>query len=124
MAEPKKTQQGRTRRELKTVRAMIGICCRAHHEPASGGLCQECLALWTYTEQRVERCPFGASKPTCKNCPVHCFKPDRREQIRQVMRFAGPRMLWRHPVLAILHVLDGRRPLPKPRRGRTTEREP
>jgi hypothetical protein len=33
-----------------------------------------------------------------------------------MMRYAGPRMMWRHPVLAIAHVLDGKRPAPpKPR---------
>jgi hypothetical protein len=26
--------------------------------------------------------------------------------MRAVMRFAGPRMLWRHPYLAIRHLLD------------------
>ena len=32
--------------------------------------------------------------------------------MKQVMRYAGPRMLWRHPILAIRHLLDGQRPLP------------
>ena len=32
-----------------------------------------------------------------------------RERVRVVMRTAGPRMIWRHPVLAVRHVLDGRR---------------
>jgi len=36
-----------------------------------------------------------------------------RERVRDVMRWAGPRMLWRHPWLAITHVLDGRRPAPR-----------
>jgi len=30
-----------------------------------------------------------------------------RERIRAVMRYAGPRMLWRHPLLALLHLADG-----------------
>jgi predicted amidophosphoribosyltransferase len=101
----------RIRRELKTVRVMIGLYCRAKHNGA-GGLCKECDALWDYASQRVKHCPFRADKPTCLNCPVHCFQPAMREQVRVVMRYAGPRMLWRHPVLALLHSLDGRR---KPR---------
>ena len=32
-----------------------------------------------------------------------------RDRIREVMRFAGPRMLLYHPILGILHMLDGRR---------------
>jgi hypothetical protein len=29
------------------------------------------------------------------------------------MRYAGPRMISRHPVLAVRHVIDGRRPAPE-----------
>jgi hypothetical protein len=32
--------------------------------------------------------------------------------MRTVMRYAGPRMLWRHPLLAVAHLIDGRRPAP------------
>ena len=41
----------------------------------------------------------------CKNCPVHCYKPEMREQIRIVMRWAGPRMLFYKPIAAIKHLL-------------------
>jgi hypothetical protein len=87
---------------------MIGLYCRAHHGTRSS-LCPRCDALGRYAQARIERCPFGAEKPTCKNCTVHCFQPARREEMREVMRFAGPRMTWRYPVLALLHLLDGRR---------------
>jgi hypothetical protein len=33
--------------------------------------------------------------------------------MREVMRFAGPRMLARHPFLAIMHLIDDRRPAPE-----------
>jgi len=33
--------------------------------------------------------------------------------VRTVMRYAGPRMMWRHPFLALAHVVDGRRPAPE-----------
>lgn len=102
----------RIRREPKTVRAMIELFCQAHHDVEGGSLCPECRDLWDYARQRVERCPFGLDKPTCLNCTVHCFKPRRKEQVREVMRFAGPRMTWRHPVLAALHLIDRRREPP------------
>ena len=44
-------------------------------------------------------------KTFCANCKVHCYKPEMREQIRQVMRFSGPRMLLYHPFLAIWHLV-------------------
>ena len=101
----------RIRRELKTVRAMIGIYCRGRHDTRAE-LCEECRALWQYTQQRVDRCTFRDDKPTCAKCTVHCFKPARRESIREVMRYAGPRMIRRHPFLTLRHVLDGRKPTP------------
>ena len=62
----------RMARELRTVRAMIELYCRAHHGRRE--LCDECRALWTYAEQRVERCPFRADKPSCRKCPTHCYR--------------------------------------------------
>jgi hypothetical protein len=90
---------------------MIRLYCRANH---GGGPenCPECQELSEYALARLEKCPFKAEKPTCANCPVHCYRPQMRERIRIVMRFSGPRMLLTHPVLAILHLLDGRRKAP------------
>ena len=56
---------------------------------------------------------FGDAKPTCANCLVHCYKAEMRTRAREMMRWSGPRMLIAHPVLAILHLLDGRRPAPR-----------
>lgn len=59
-----------------------------------------------YAHQRLERCKFGEDKPSCTRCPVHCYKPAMREQIRQVMRYSGPRMLLHDPIMAIRHLWD------------------
>lgn len=102
----------RLNRERDTVSKMIALYCRDHHQSQRGMLCQDCLSLEDYAHLRIERCPFGVNKPTCAKCPVHCYQSDRREQIRQVMRYAGPRMLLHHPLLAILHLIDGLHKLP------------
>src|SRR5574341_377119 len=109
-------QRRRIARERRTMAAMIALYCRDHHGGAAE-LCQQCAALDAYARQRLDRCVFGASKPTCANCPIHCYKRDMREAVRVVMRYAGPRMLLRHPILAIAHVMDGKRTAPPiPRR--------
>jgi len=59
-----------------------------------------------YAEARLAKCPYGEAKPTCAKCPVHCYKSAPRERIRQIMRFAGPRMPYRHPWRALVHVFD------------------
>jgi Nitrous oxide-stimulated promoter len=96
----------RLAREWSTMQAMILIYCRSKHRPAAT-LCPECQGLQDYAKLRLERCRFGPEKPTCASCPVHCYQKSRREEIRAVMRHAGPRMLWRHPILSLRHWLDG-----------------
>jgi predicted amidophosphoribosyltransferase len=94
------------------MEAMIRIHCRDHHAPANG-ICSECRQLLDYAGVRLERWRFGAEKPTCAKCPVHCYQRARREQVKAVMRYAGPRMLWKHPLLSLRHWLDGIRNAPK-----------
>ncbi len=101
----------RLARERKTVEAMIRIYCRGQHG-TRGSLCAECEDLLAYAHERLARCRFGADKPTCANCPVHCYKLAMRERIRAVMRYAGPRMAYRHPILTLYHFLDGRKKPP------------
>ena len=102
---------GRLEREFRTIEAMLECYCRDHHGTNSR-LCSECQGLLDYAQVRLSRCRFGQAKPTCAKCPVHCYQPKRREQVKEVMRYAGPRMLWQHPVLAILHLMDGHKPVP------------
>jgi len=97
----------RLRREAKTLAAMVGLYCHGHHGSPRGQLCADCQGLLDYALYRLSQCPFQAGKPTCARCPIHCYKPAQREQIRNVMRYAGPRMLLHRPVLAVLHLLDG-----------------
>jgi hypothetical protein len=101
-------EPARIAREKRTVGAMIRLYCRANHG-TSGELCEDCRGLSDYAMRRLECCRFGAEKPTCADCPVHCYKPAMRERVQMVMRFAGPRMLFRHPYLALMHLWDGRR---------------
>ncbi|EKO3376760.1 nitrous oxide-stimulated promoter family protein [Vibrio fluvialis] len=101
--------------EFKTVHGMLQIYCKAHHLSeikGEDGLCEACRALQNYAEVRLDRCPYGQHKPTCNRCPIHCYKPEPKEQMRLVMRYAGPRMLLHHPILAIRHLLHERRPIP------------
>ena len=106
----------RMTREARTLEAMISIYCRDQHGTESGALCPDCAELLRYAGLRLAKCPFQEHKTTCAKCAVHCYKPDRRAQIRAVMRHAGPRMLLRHPRLAFYHlVIDGRREKPEPK---------
>jgi hypothetical protein len=102
----------RRQREWQTIQAMSTIYCRDHHG-AEGALCAACRELLDYASVRLDRCRFGSEKPTCANCPVHCYQKARRDQVKAMMRFAGPRMLWEHPVMSLRHWLDGFRKTPE-----------
>ena len=97
----------RIARENKTIAAMIALYCRRQHSVSA--TCAECRNLLDYARERLEKCPFQESKPTCAKCPVHCYKREMRAKVREVMRFSGPRMIYHHPVMAIRHLIDGRR---------------
>lgn len=88
---------------------------RAVSEAVSSGLCGRghYQALNAYADKRLDKCVFGEEKPACKQCPVHCYQPAKREEMKQIMRWAGPRMLWRHPILTVRHLMDDRRPVPE-----------
>lgn len=89
--------------EYQTIEAMVRLYCKKSHGRKS--LCSDCAKLLAYAGQRIEKCPFGVDKPTCEKCTVHCYKPEMRQRVKDVMRFSGPRMLSRHPVLAIRHLI-------------------
>ncbi|WP_022939807.1 nitrous oxide-stimulated promoter family protein [Psychromonas hadalis] len=96
--------------EFKTIKAMVKIYCKTFHKKQ--GECAECTAFLEYANEKLDRCPYGQSKPTCNKCPIHCYKPMQREQARTIMRYAGPRMLIHHPILAIKHLHAEKRAVP------------
>jgi hypothetical protein len=101
----------RIKREEKTVAAMIEIYCRDKHG-AKDALCAECDELNGYAMARLAKCPFQENKTTCGKCRVHCYKPEMREKIKEVMRYSGPIMVYKHPVMTFGHLIDGRRKEP------------
>lgn len=99
--------QTKRAREQETVSLMIRIYCKKHHGGKS--LCSDCAELEVYTRARSEKCPFMETKTFCSNCRVHCYRPEKRERIRAVMRFSGWRMIFHHPIMAIRHVIESKK---------------
>ena len=92
--------------EKRVVEQMIRLYCR--RKEGNEVLCPRCQELLDYAHRRLDRCRYGEEKPTCKKCPIHCYRPEMKERIRAVMRWSGPRMILYHPVDAIKHVLRER----------------
>lgn len=98
--------------EKKTLQLMIALYCHKKHQTRASGLpadakalCAACRDLEAYALARLTYCRYGEQKSTCEKCPTHCYRKDYKAQIKQVMRFAGPRMLLYHPLLAIGHLI-------------------
>ncbi len=116
----------RLKEEAMTIEAMVRLYCRKHHLPDEDGLCEDCRSFLEYAKKRLACCPYGGEKPVCAKCRIHCYKPEEKEKARVIMRWAGPRLLFSHPVLTVKHLLYSRaEPPEKPRnlRGRAKPAE-
>jgi hypothetical protein len=75
------------------------------------------LKSWKIMRWDAWRAARSRRKRRCARA-AHCYRPEMRQRVREVMRFAGPKMLLRHPLLAVRHLLDERRkPPPLKRRS-------
>ncbi len=99
----KRVMDKRIEEEWRTVELMIRLYCR--HKEGNRELCEGCREVLEYANGRLSKCRYGNGKPTCKQCPTHCYRPDMRQRIRVIMKYAGPRMIIYHPVAAIKHLL-------------------
>jgi hypothetical protein len=99
--------KSRIERESLTVHKMIVLYCRLNH--GNSELCSDCSYLNNYAMKRLDNCPFENEKPTCKNCPIHCYRANEKERMREIMKFSGPRMLMYHPYLAVMHLIDNKK---------------
>ncbi len=93
--------------QKRVIRNMIRLYCRKKHGGES--ICEDCDALLVYAVNKLSKCPFKDEKPVCSDCKIHCYKPEMRDKVREVMRFSGPRMLFYHPKDFFIHIKRKRR---------------
>ena len=97
-------------KDLKVLEQFIQIYCETKHrgaektEKAGLSLCAECHETLGYSRTRRQLCHFDP-KPTCKNCKVHCYKPDQRQRIKDIMRHSGMHLIKRGRIDMLLHYL-------------------
>ena len=88
---------------IENEKAVVAKMIRLYYRRKLGLLepSTEEMELLSYAERRLTHCKFGEQKPACKRCPIPCYRSDMRAKIREVMRWAGPRMIIYDPVAAI-----------------------
>jgi len=110
----KDTAWSLTRKEVKDLKVLLqftAVYCRVKHGGAKAILatdepelqrlplqrypvCKECSDFLLYAFERRLRCPLQ-EKPACKHCPVHCYKFEYRQRVREIMRFSGQYLIKR-----------------------------
>ncbi len=75
-------------KQLKILKRFVDVYCRKHHDAYDKGPCPECSDLIEYSRQRLIHCPHDP-KPKCKDCSTHCYKPEYRQKIKEIMRYSG-----------------------------------
>lgn len=101
-------EMDRREKEKFIVEKMIRMYCKGKKH-SSNGLCPSCSELVEYAQTRIDRCPLMETKSFCSSCTVHCYETGMRERIRVAMRYSGPRMVYHHPLLALDHLMHGKR---------------
>jgi hypothetical protein len=98
------------RRDLKVLISFVTLYCRSLHcdaektpfelarypIPATKSkppqLCADCRRLLAHAIVKRTHCQLDP-KPACKKCPVHCYSPDYRDKMREVMRYSGRKLV-------------------------------
>jgi hypothetical protein len=110
------------RKDLKTLALFIRVYCKHRHAEADKSpvalkthdvtaiagrelvLCESCGKLLAHAFVKRSHCPMDP-KPACKHCPSHCYHPEYRAQIREVMRFSGRKMVLGGRLDYLFHLL-------------------
>lgn len=97
--------------DLKILARFIELYCHAKHDRKVSGevpvpeilqpattrrlvLCKECAGLLEHGMQKRALCSLDP-KPACKNCHIHCYPPEYRQRIREIMAYSGKKMVLR-----------------------------
>jgi hypothetical protein len=95
------------KRDIRLLGKFVEVYCAGKHGellrsdyPLPEGLgqrilCSECREFMAYAISRRQSCPLESEKPTCKNCRIHCYAAPERAKVREIMSFAGRRLMMR-----------------------------
>ena len=97
------SKSSRIEREKATITLMVRLYCERKLKLRE--VPPEYEELIRYAHHRLDHCRHGEHKPACKRCPIHCYGREKRQQIRAIMRWCGPRMLIYAPIAAIRHMM-------------------
>lgn len=92
--------RNRLEKDEKILKTFITVYCKKEH--GTQELCDDCSDVLEYALNRLRKCPLDP-KPMCKNCPVHCYKPNYREKMKTIMKKAGITLILRGRLDLVWH---------------------
>jgi hypothetical protein len=107
----------RQKKDIRLIGKFVAVYCTGKHCAAGRAavalpfgleerfLCQDCAAFLEYAIAKRLKCPLEAEKPTCKRCRIHCYDPPRRAKVREIMAYAGRKLLLRGRLDYLWHYL-------------------
>ena len=107
MIAPMETLTKHQKNDIRLIGKFVEVYCAGKHGavertpfslPEGLGerkICSECAAFMEYAVSKRINCPLEAEKPSCKHCRIHCYDRPRREKVREIMSYAGRRLMLR-----------------------------
>jgi len=107
------------KKDLKILALFTSVYCQDHHPgqqlPLAGmpqqlaalnqyRCCSDCRDFLHYAIERRLHCPL-VEKPVCKHCQVHCYRPEYRQKVREIMRYSGKALIKKGRLDLLWHYL-------------------
>jgi hypothetical protein len=101
------TMNREQKKDIRLIGKFVEVYCAGKHQTAEHAsitlsadlgersLCKECEAFLEYAVAKRLKCPLEAEKPSCKHCRIHCYDKSHREKVREIMSYAGRKLMMR-----------------------------
>ena len=94
-------------KEKKNIKKTFGVYCHQNHGTSGETLCPKCTALLATVMLKMNKCPYGITKPICDRCDRPCFGTSQTKEFLKIMSSSQKRMFLEHPIMTIKHKLAG-----------------
>lgn len=100
----------RIQEEKDLIETMISIYCKGkgHKRKENQELCESCNELKIFAFLQINKCVKldTNQKAICGLCKYKCYSRNKEMELKmkEVMKYSGPRMIFKHPIKTIKHV--------------------
>lgn len=103
------------KKDIRLIGKFVEVYCAGKHGdvareiftlPDGAGerkFCRECYSFMGYAIAKRMKCPLEAEKPSCKHCRIHCYASEQRKKVREIMGYAGRKLMLRGRLDYIWH---------------------